>query len=85
MNTNFFGNLYVFSDSKVYANPNAKCLGNIKEDLLLDLIHKELIENSAWRKTRNEKPCSDCIYQYLCPPISNYELVIGKSNLCNVR
>jgi pseudo-rSAM protein len=84
LNSNFFGTLYFFSDGDVFSNPNTEALGNIKEMSLLDLIYKEMITNTSWRKIRNEKPCFDCAYQYLCPPVSNYESVIGQPNLCTV-
>ncbi|MCL2413707.1 MAG: hypothetical protein FWC94_00425 [Bacteroidales bacterium] len=57
----------------------------IKENSFLVLLYKELDENTAWRKTRTEKPCSECLYQYLCPPPSNYEFAIGKFNLCTAK
>lgn len=31
-----------------------------------------------------ERSC-DCIYQWLCPSPSNYELVIGQPNLCHIK
>jgi hypothetical protein len=40
---------------------------------------------NAWLRIRgNEKPCNQCVNRDLCPSISNYELVIGKNNLCNI-
>lgn len=84
MNSNFFGVLTVLPTADVYANLNGPCLGNLKEQNILDLIQKEMTENTAWRKTRNGAPCCDCLYQYLCPPVSNYESVIKKMNLCHV-
>ncbi|MDR0604800.1 MAG: TIGR04150 pseudo-rSAM protein [Bacteroidales bacterium] len=84
LNSNFYGTLHFCSDGNVFSNPNAEPLENIKNMPLLDLIYKEMIENTSWRKIRNEKPCSDCNYQYLCPPVSNYETAIGRPNLCTV-
>ncbi|MCL1867470.1 MAG: TIGR04150 pseudo-rSAM protein, partial [Paludibacter sp.] len=85
LNSNFFGKLYILPDGNVRANLNAKFLGNIFENSVIELIAKELTENTVWRKTRNEKPCSDCLYQFICPPPSNYEIAIDKPNLCNVK
>lgn len=51
---------------------------------LLELITNELEQNTAWRKIRNEKPCNECLYQYLCPPVSNYEMIFNKQNLCTL-
>ena len=85
LNANFFGSLTILPNGQVYANINSPALGNIKTDNLLDLINKEISDNTAWRKIRNEEPCNDCLYQYLCPPPSNYETIIGKPNLCHVH
>ena len=51
---------------------------------LLELIAKELEQNTAWRKIRNGEPCNTCLFQYLCPPISNYELIFKRQNLCSL-
>ena len=40
---------------------------------------------SWWKLRTNIKPCNNCLYNLLCPPISNYEYVIGKYNLCNIK
>ena len=85
LNTNNFGKLYILSNGEIKANLNCSTLGNIYGDSLLETIATELNTNTAWRKIRNEPPCSDCLYQYLCPSPSNYEIVIGKPNLCHVR
>jgi pseudo-rSAM protein len=84
LNTNFFGSLTVMADGKVYANINSPALGAVETDTLLELINKEMNDNTAWRKTRNEAPCTDCHYQYLCPSPSNYERVVGQPNLCRI-
>ena len=48
-------------------------------------VSKEMMDNTAWRKVRDAAPCSRCVYQFICPPLSNYELAIGKSDLCTVN
>jgi pseudo-rSAM protein len=85
LNTFFFGSLTVLANGEVKANVNSSVLGNIFRDTLLDIIHKEMHTNTAWRKIRNIAPCSDCLYQYLCPSPSNYEFAIGKPNLCHIK
>lgn len=84
LNSNYFGTLYVLPDGTVKANMNTPALGNLAEDTVLDIIYKELIENTAWRITRNAHPCDKCIYQYMCPAPSDYERAIGRYNLCHV-
>jgi pseudo-rSAM protein len=85
LNSNFFGGLTVFPNGDVAANTHSAILGNIKKAPLLEIITKELEQNTAWRKTRSEKPCNRCLYQYLCPPPSNYETAFQRMNLCAVQ
>lgn len=85
MNTNFWGRLSILPDGNVYSNLNLPPLGNL-EDRLYDLIVDEMKSHRAWRWTRDEiTPCKDCLFRYLCPSPSNYELVIGKPNLCHIK
>jgi pseudo-rSAM protein len=84
LNFNYFGKLNVSPNGDAYVNWNTEKLGSIHTHSVLQLIGCELEINTAWRKVRNMKPCSECLYQYLCPPPSNYELVTGKPNLCHV-
>lgn len=86
LNDNFFGKLTVFPTGEVFANVNCPALGNIQESSLKELVYKELTEQDVWLRVRSkEKPCKQCINKDLCPSISNYELVIGKNNLCNIQ
>ena len=85
LNTCFFGSLTLFPDGSIYANRNNLALGNIETNRLLDIINKEMVENTAWRKIRDKAPCDSCLYQYLCPSPSNYELVINKPDLCHLN
>ena len=79
-----FGNLTILPDGKIYANLNDPSIGNIKETPH-SIVYRELSEGKSWLKIRNEQPCCDCIYQWLCPSPSNYEVVIGKPNLCFIE
>jgi len=85
INSYHFGVLHILQDGSVKANSNTKTLGNIKKDKIMDLIYKEMLENTAWRKIRDSQPCIDCVYQWLCPSPSNYERAIGKPNLCHIK
>lgn len=83
VNSNFFGELYFMPDNMIYANPNYPPVGKLGDEWH-DILHQLL--DSCWFKTRNKiEPCSQCAFQYLCPPPSNYEAVIGKPNLCTVK
>jgi pseudo-rSAM protein len=84
LNSNFFGTLYIFPDGTVKANMNTGVIGNITSNTILELLYKELLENTAWRKVRDSQPCSECVYQFLCPAPSDYERATGRINLCNI-
>lgn len=84
INPIYFGNIIIMSDGYIYANCNSKELGNIKEVSLYDAVYKEMQYGLSWKKLRSKiAPCKDCLYNLICPPISNYEDCIGKPNLCN--
>ena len=85
LNSNFFGQLYINCSGEVKSNPNSRnLLGNISIHSFYELISNELINSYSWKKTRRRPPCKTCLYQYLCPPISNYELAMKRNNLCHV-
>lgn len=84
LNSNFFGMLHLLPHGEIKANMNTRTIGNIKEDELVDIIQKELIQNTAWRKIRDSHPCNECIYQFICASPSNYEEIIGRNNLCHI-
>jgi pseudo-rSAM protein len=69
----------------VYANVNHPALGNIDTHSIHEIVQKEVDEGKSWFRIRAQAPCTDCIYQWLCPPLSDYEIVIGRSNLCHVK
>ena len=85
LNANNFGTLYVMPNGSIMARMDGPTLGYVGHDELIDVIYKELISNTAWRNIRQGEPCSQCVFQYLCPPLSNYESVIGKNDLCYMR
>ncbi|MCQ2314695.1 MAG: TIGR04150 pseudo-rSAM protein [Bacteroidales bacterium] len=84
LNSFFYGKLVITTDKLVFDCINGHNVGTLGDDIV-DLIKKCVNEESVWFLTRNKmKPCCDCAFQYLCPPPSNYEAVIGKPNLCNI-
>lgn len=84
LNTHSFGKLIIMPDGKVFADVNDSALGSIS-DPIYDLIYREMTERKAWFRVRDMKPCCDCVYQWLCPSPGNFELVIGRPNLCHVQ
>ena len=86
LNENFFGKLFILPSGEAYSNLNKESLGNIKTDSLAQLIYNEFDNSRAWLRTRDSVDvCSNCQNRYLCPSISNYELVIDKPNLCHIQ
>ncbi len=81
-----FGKLFILPNADVYANLNNHKIGNLKSNNILEIINKELYHGNSWRKLRKDvEPCNNCIYNLLCPSLSNYEYAIGKNNLCNIK
>jgi pseudo-rSAM protein len=85
MNIYDFGKINIMPNGDAYANLNHPALGNIYTDNIYEIVHKEVEEGKSWLRIRNQAPCTDCVYQWLCPPPSNYEIAIGRSNLCHVK
>jgi pseudo-rSAM protein len=79
-----FGKLTILPDGNVYADVNQTPLGII-DDTTYSIVYKEFTDGKSWFKVRNFAPCKDCIFQWLCPSPSSYEVAIGRSNLCYVK
>lgn len=84
LNANSFGSLYVLPDGSIKANMNEQVIGNLNSNRIIDVISDEMKFNTAWRKVRSSEPCKNCIYQFLCPPPSNYERALKRENLCDI-
>ena len=86
LNTHKFGKLFVSSNGDVRAGSVLEApIGNLHAENIRRLVHKEMTEGKSWLHIRNQKPCCDCIYQWLCPSPSDYESVIGRPNLCHIE
>ncbi len=82
----YYGKLIVMNDGHVYTNPNTPTIGNIISDSMQIVMNNALEEKGSWKKIRkNEEPCNQCVYNVICPPIGNYEHVIGRNNLCKIN
>jgi pseudo-rSAM protein len=84
LNTYNYGNLIISSEGKIYSNINNAPTGDI-ETPLIEIIKKEINSNLSWFKIRNMEPCNNCVYQWLCPSPSDYEIAINKPNLCHIK
>ena len=85
LNTFDFGKICIMPNGDVFANVNHPVLGNISNKTIHELLYKEIVEGKSWLRIRNQSPCKKCLYKWLCPSPSNYEIAIGKNNLCNVK
>jgi len=81
-----FGNLTILANGDVHANLNAARLGNLRTHSLYDMVYKEMLSGKSWRRTRSKaRPCDECLYSALCPPLSNYEHAFGRNDLCELH
>ena len=86
MNEHDFGKLTVFPNGDVFANANDKPLGNLADLNVEELVGRERAGNTSWSRRRTEvEPCRDCLYRFLCPPVSNYEILSKKFNFCHIH
>jgi len=86
INTNYFGKLTIIPTGEVYSNTNLASLGNIGNKSIIELADKEFHSNNSWRKLRkNITPCKSCIYNSICPPISNFDYLLNHFDLCKIR
>lgn len=85
LNSNDFGKISILPDGSIFANVNLCKLGNIQENTISEVLYKELKEGQSWLRIKDQGGCCSCIYQWLCPSPSNYELIIGKPNLCDIH
>jgi hypothetical protein len=80
-----FGKINIMPNGDVYANVNHPPLGNIYTHSILEIVSKEVEDGKSWLRIRNQAPCNECVYQWLCPPPSDHEITIGHSNLCHIK
>jgi len=86
-NPSFFGKLIVNACGEIYTTINQPMVGHLIDLSLEKIIYKLITdEYSVWRKNKClVTPCNKCIYNLLCPPISNYEYALEQCNLCHVK
>lgn len=80
-----FGHLVILPNSRIYANVNKPSLGLMGKHSIYEIVLKEMKCGKSWHRIRkNVLPCKRCTFEMLCPPISNYNIIIGKNNLCHI-
>ncbi len=84
-NRSAFGKLAITSRGLIYANLNTRPLGTLGKDSISKVLTEEMNTGRNWRRIRSRvRPCRDCVYESLCPSLSNYEYLFRKNNLCSV-
>ncbi|NVO11653.1 MAG: radical SAM protein [Bacteroidales bacterium] len=85
LNSNFFGKAAILPDGRVSCDLQKPTYAEISDSSLYRLIYAEITDGEGlWKLTRDKvEPCKACIYRFLCPPISDYELKLQRYNLCN--
>jgi pseudo-rSAM protein len=83
-NLNYFGKLIVDCDKKVYTSMNLDCLGEITSpESFWSVLINAVKPSSGWRMLRKDvEGCKNCLFNFLCPPISDYEMVMHTNQLC---
>ncbi|MEI6683043.1 MAG: TIGR04150 pseudo-rSAM protein [Bacteroidota bacterium] len=85
MNQNDYGKLTIFPNGDVYANVNDPLLGNLASHTVAELAGREHETGISWKRRRMDvEPCSHCLYQFLCPPVSSYEIMTRRFNFCHI-
>lgn len=83
INSNFFGELTILPSGEIYSCISKSSIDDISSLSLKKTIYKELTETKNWLFVRNDvNPCKNCIYNILCPPITNLEISTNKFDLC---
>lgn len=83
INLNNWGRLYIHPNGQIYSSSEGKIsIGEVGLPIA-KVISKELYNNYAWRKIRDNKICEDCVFQWLCPSPSVQERILGVETICN--
>jgi pseudo-rSAM protein len=85
-NFNFYGKIIIDSDKSIYTSFNRPAFISKFDtvDNLSSVLLYAIEDSSSWRILRkNVEPCQSCLYNFLCPPISDYELSSGVFHFCN--
>lgn len=82
LNINTFGKIAVMPNGKVYANLLGQSIGDLTTTVY-NLIQAELSQNTSWRRTRDHLAyCHSCLFRYLCPSPTQYEVLMGENCIC---
>jgi pseudo-rSAM protein len=85
VNETEWGKVILLPGGKLHANINDPPIGNLRDNGIDELVRRELERGTSWKRIRAAvTPCKDCLFQLICPPVSNYELLMKRFNLCHL-
>lgn len=80
INSNFWGNLYLFPKGKVGYSLDYNQLFEFNQ--LYERYKTDFLKGSfEWTSFRNFTKCKDCMFQYLCPAPNYLEIYLRENNL----
>lgn len=83
INTNFYGELSIYPEGEVYSCKNNAPVGNLENHSLKKILLNEYCKNRNWFLTRNRmSKCKDCMYNWICPPVTGNELAMNHWTFC---
>lgn len=79
VNAGFYGSIIIDNQGNINSFPLVKYAKNSNKGI--GKAMSELERNDYWYMKRDEyfKKCSDCIFAYICPPVSSYEINSGET------
>ena len=85
MNTFFWGKLIVDSDGDLFVSFMDDKLDNVNQVDVRYLLSSLTNDECLWKRLRRDvEICDQCLYNSLCPSISNYELAMNRYDLCKI-
>lgn len=85
INPSQYGRLTILPSGDIYTSVNQSPIGHIGKDSFEDLLSSEALKNSTWFRLRQEvEPCRLCLFNRLCPPLTDMEYTLCRNNLCHV-
>lgn len=83
LNQCFFGKIYIDEEGRMNNTSLGSVSLSIRDSKIIDAVYEELKQESSWFLTREKiEPCKNCLYNFLCPSISDIELNLLKFDLC---
>jgi len=83
INMDNFGKLTILPNGDVHANVMTSSLGNLGKQSIYECIFNEMKNGKNWFRLRKHvMPCKRCVFELLCPPLSNYNRALKRNNMC---